>query len=321
VIHVITEKTAGMTNCTTGIPPESPPDSSLASAFRAFTAASNRLELAYTSLESEVLSLRQALDATTAERDAAWQTVRDHQLGDVLSRHQRLAALGEMAATLAHQIRTPLSAALLYASNATNPALAAARRDELLGRAIGALHNLEQLVSDMLGFARGATASNAPVALADIGLAVSDAAQALVRPGQQLNVTASTAGAMVCGNREALIGAVLNLVSNALQAGGKSATVAVSSRVDGRMAEIRVIDNGPGVAPDLRRRIFEPFFTSRADGTGLGLAVVKSVAEAHGGEIRVDSADIHDPAYHGACFVLRLPLAAGVGRLKEHQAA
>lgn len=294
---------------------------SLASAFRAFTAASNRLEAAYGSLESEVLSLRQALDTTTAERDAAWKSVRDQQLGDVLSRHQRLAALGEMAATLAHQIRTPLSAALLYASNATNAALAPVRRDELLNRAIGCLHNLEQLVSDMLGFARGATASDAPVQLADISLAVRDAAQALVRPGQRLSVTDSPSSAVVCGNREALIGAVLNLVSNALQAGGASAAVRVESRLDGRMAEIRVLDNGPGIPPVLRQRIFEPFFTSRAEGTGLGLAVVRSVAEAHGGEIRVGNADGQDHEFRGACFVLRLPLAAGVGHLREHHVA
>jgi len=310
VILVIAEETAGMSSST-----------SLASAFRAFTAASNRLEAAYGSLESEVLSLRQALDTTTAERDAAWKSVRDQQLGDVLSRHQRLAALGEMAATLAHQIRTPLSAALLYASNATNAALAPVRRDELLNRAIGCLHNLEQLVSDMLGFARGATASDAPVQLADISLAVRDAAQALVRPGQRLSVTDSPSSAVVCGNREALIGAVLNLVSNALQAGGASAAVRVESRLDGRMAEIRVLDNGPGIPPVLRQRIFEPFFTSRAEGTGLGLAVVRSVAEAHGGEIRVGNADGQDHEFRGACFVLRLPLAAGVGHLREHHVA
>jgi two-component system sensor histidine kinase FlrB len=321
VIPVITDKTAGMRSTTPDSGADSRVESHLESAFTAFTSASNRLETAYGALESEVSALRQALQATTAERDAAWQTVRDQQLGDVLSRHQRLAALGEMAATLAHQIRTPLSAALLYASNAVNPALAQERRDELLGRAIGCLHNLEQLVSDMLGFARGAAASDAPVALSDIALAVSNAAQALVRPGQKLRVSEAPPAAMVCGNREALVGAVLNLVSNALQAGGTTAAVRLDCRLDGRMAEICVLDNGPGVPAELRQRIFEPFYTSRIDGTGLGLAVVKSVAEAHGGEIRVDGAG--DPAAegYGARFLLRLPLAAGLGRLREHQAA
>lgn len=288
----------------------------LANAFAAFSYASGRLEVAYASLESEVSSLKETLATTTAERDAAWQAVRERQLDAVLTRHQRLAALGEMAATLAHQIRTPLSSALLYASNAANAGLAPARRDELLGRAIGCLHSLEQLVSDMLGFARGAAASNAPVALADIAMAITNSTPALVRAGQQLNVTAPPAAAVVCGSREALVGAVLNLVTNALQAAGPNATVDVESRLDGQMAEIRVTDNGPGVPAALRQRIFEPFFTSRPDGTGLGLAVVRSVAEAHGGDIRLDSSE-----GAGARFVLRLPLAAGVGHIREHQAA
>ncbi len=301
--------------------PEPRPEAHLESAFVAFTTASERLEAAYGSLESEVVGLQQALATTIAERDAAWQSVRERQLDSVLSRHQRLAALGEMAATLAHQIRTPLSSALLYASNAANQGLAAHRRDELLGRAIGSLNDLEKLVSDMLGFARGATASNAPVALTDITLAVNNAAHALLRPGQQLNVTVPSENAVICGSREALVGAVLNLVSNALQAAGATAAVRLETLITGAAAEIRVTDNGPGVAHALRQRIFEPFFTTRPDGTGLGLAVVRSVAEAHGGEIRVENAGHSSRNQSGACFILRLPLAAGIGHLREHQAA
>lgn len=305
-----------MTTTTPETPAAARDDSGLTSAFVAFTTASDRLEVAYGSLESEVVALRQALATATAERDAAWQTVREGQLDAVLRRHTRLAALGEMAATLAHQIRTPLSAALLYASNAANDGLAPARRDVLLGRAIGCLHSLEQLVSDMLGFARGAAASDAPVALADIATAVTNASHALLRPGQQLNVDMPPGSAVVCGSREALVGAVLNLVTNALQAAGSSAQVNVASQVTGQVAEIRVSDNGPGVPLAVRQRIFEPFFTSRPDGTGLGLAVVRSVAEAHGGAVRLDSS-----AGPGACFVLSLPLAAGMRQQLEHQAA
>jgi two-component system, sensor histidine kinase FlrB len=310
-----------MTSTATGTPSAISAEAGLASAFTAFTVASDRLETAYTSLESEVVALQRALAETIAERDAARQTVRDRQLDSVLSRHERLAALGEMAATLAHQIRTPLSAAVLYASNAANAGLAPVRRDELLGRAIGCLNDLEQLVSDMLGFARGATASNAPVALTDIALAVTNAAHALLRPGQQLQIGTPPDNAVVCGNREALVGAVLNLVTNALQASGPSASVRLETLVDGAAAEVRVTDNGPGVPAALRQRIFEPFFTTRAEGTGLGLAVVRSVAEAHGGEIRVESQDGSSREGHGARFILRLPLAAGIEHLREHQAA
>ena len=79
------------------------------------------------------------------------------KIEDLLARHRRLAAMGEMAAALAHQIRTPLAAALLYATNARRRELAAEQRDALLGKSIGCLHDLERLIGDMLQFARGAT--------------------------------------------------------------------------------------------------------------------------------------------------------------------
>ncbi len=132
----------------------------LKTALQSFSSASERLETAYAHLEAEVGSLKTALATTTEERDSARAEnaetgTRRRKVDAALSRHQRLAALGEMAATLAHQIRTPLSAALLYTSNAANPAIPQPRRDDLLSRAIGCLNNLEQLVGDLLGFARG----------------------------------------------------------------------------------------------------------------------------------------------------------------------
>lgn len=308
----------------TAAPADSRDPALLARAFASFTEASDRLEAAYGRLENEVAALKTALAHTTEERDQARAeqavaTLRQRKLHQLLSRHQRLAAMGEMAATLAHQIRTPLSAAILYAGNAANPALPATRRDELLGRAIGCLNDLEKLVGDMLGFARGAAASNAPVALNDLACAVRNAAQALVRPGQQLEVTEADAEVILRGNREALVGALLNLVTNALQAGGSTAEVRLDFRLAGQFAELRVTDNGPGVPAGLQRQIFDPFFTSKSDGTGLGLAVVRSVAEAHGGDVRVENQP------RGARFVLRLPLATGLTRLdaaqRDHEGA
>lgn len=292
------------------------PEAQLEAAFQAFSSASGRLEAAYAHLESEVVALRQALTTTTAERDAAWRTVRERQLDEALSRHERLAALGEMAATLAHQIRTPLSAALLYATNAASTQLAPERRDALLARAISSLHDLEQLISDMLGFARGATASNAPFKLQDLVTALQGAAESLARPGQEIVVGQAARGATLCGSRESLVGALLNLVTNGLQSAGAQARVTVSFAIDGSQAALRVADNGPGVPAALRARIFEPFFTSRPNGTGLGLAVVRSVAEAHGGSVVLE--DSHLP---GASFVLRIPLAASSSQVPTEQAA
>lgn len=231
------------------------------------------------------------------------------KLDEILARHRRLAAMGEMAATLAHQVRTPLSAALLYTSNAANPALPATRREELLERAAGCLQNLEQLVSDMLGFARGAGSSDGPVDLSDLLAAVESAAGALVRPGQDLCIHAAATPLRLTGNREALAGAILNLVTNAFQSSGPAARVEIACERRGLFVEIHVRDNGPGVPEHLRERIFDPFFTSRPDGTGLGLAVVRSVAEAHGGTIQVG-----DNLPAGASFTLRLPFGRAATR-------
>lgn len=291
----------------------------LKDALHGFSSASERLETAYARLEAEVSSLKTALAITTDERDSALAknadaSTRRSKVDTALSRHQRLAALGEMAATLAHQIRTPLSAALLYTSNAANPAIPPPRRDELLSRAIGCLNNLEHLVGDMLGFARGAVASNLPVDLGDIAKATENAAAALLRPGQNLAVQPAPADAIVCGNREALVGALLNLITNGLQATGASAAISLDFSVRGNTAELRVSDNGPGIPPGLHKRIFEPFFTSRSDGTGLGLAVVKSVAQAHGGEVHVEN----NPT-QGASFILRLPLTTALSALPTNE--
>lgn len=225
------------------------------------------------------------------------------KLEDVIARHRRLATLGEMAATLAHQIRTPLSAALLYASNAANRAIAGETRDAMLSRAIGCLNDLEKLVSDMLGFARGAAGSDGNFEPRDVIAAVRAASQAMVRPGQSLVFDDSPGGVRISGNREALSGALLNLVTNALQAAGPSAVVRLSVRQARDHVEFSVADNGPGVPARLRERIFDPFYTSRAEGTGLGLAVVRSVAEAHGGTVTVA-----DNTPRGARFTIWLPL-------------
>jgi len=226
------------------------------------------------------------------------------QLAELARRNQRLAAMGEMAATLAHQIRTPLSAALLYAGNAARSNLEPARRDQLLGRAIDCLHDLEQLVGDMLQFTRETSRDSARLTLDELLDAVERSAAALLGPGQQLTVARPRQSLRLAGNREALAGALLNLVANALEAAGSEARIQLHARPVANRLELRIADNGPGIATALRERIFEPFFTTRAAGTGLGLAVVRTVAEDHGGSIRIESS-----GPDGTTFLLQLPLA------------
>lgn len=231
-----------------------------------------------------------------------------HLVRDVLERNQRLSALGEVAARLAHQIRTPLAAAMLYGSQLTQPQLAPERRQELGARVLGRLRHLEQLVADMLAFARGPGAGSADLSVSAL---LEDVAQSLasrLKQGGQLTIRTRAPDLAVRGNRDALVGAIVNLVVNALDIAGVRAEVTVvASEPEPGLARIVVYDNGPGVPEPLRERIFEPFFTTRAGGTGLGLAVVKSVAIAHGGSVRLE------PESLGATFIIDLPARGRAG--------
>ena len=110
--------------------------------------------------------------------------------------------------------------------------------------------------------------------------------------------TLAVDGDLVC---QVLVG----LLSNAAQASAPGGAVTVRAAAVGDGVELSVSDEGPGIAPELRDRVFEPFFTTRADGTGLGLAVARQIVEAHGGHI-----DVGERAGGGARFTLRLPAAA-----------
>jgi len=106
-------------------------------------------------------------------------------------------------------------------------------------------------------------------------------------------------------DRRVLGRAVINIVENALQAmdSGGRLTVTVRPTDDGREALLRVQDTGPGLAPEVQRRLFEPYLSTKSSGTGLGLAIVRRAVEAHGGRIEVES-----ESGRGAAFTVRLPL-------------
>jgi two-component system sensor histidine kinase FlrB len=239
------------------------------------------------------------------------------RIEELLARHRRLAATGEMAAALAHQIRTPLAAALLYATNASRHELPGEQRDGLLAKAVTCLHDLERLVGDMLQFARGASLSGTRFTLNELLDGVETSLRPIVLGGQRLTIDGPAQDVTLAGNRETLASALINLATNALNAAGAGAEVQIVARAAGLQAEIIVVDNGPGIPAELRERIFDPFFTSRANGTGLGLAVARSIARAHRGDVT-----LVDATAGGTTFALRLPLAAGQATLdSQHRDA
>ena len=156
----------------------------------------------------------------------------------------------------------------------------------------------------MLQFARGAAASGQRFALDELLDSLETALGGILQPGQAVHITRPASRVFLAGNRETLAGALLNLATNALQAAGPAANVRIIAHASSLQAEISIVDNGPGIDADLARRIFDPFFTSRPDGTGLGLPVARSIARAHQGDVALLSG-----AAGATTFVLRLPVA------------
>lgn len=225
-------------------------------------------------------------------------------LRELLARQERLAAMGAMAATLAHQIRTPLAAALLYASQLTAAALSDGKRQQFADRVLDRLQHLERLIDDMLRFTRGGGQGASELSVRSLLEDLEAALAPQLPDAARLTVRCAVAELAISGNHDALLGALLNLAINAIQAGGPGVELEVTARSGPPgWIELVVADDGPGIAAEIEDRIFEPFFTTRSDGTGLGLAVVRAVAEAHGGATLLERA----PG-GGAVFGLRLPL-------------
>lgn len=218
-------------------------------------------------------------------------------------RNQRLAAMGEMAAQLAHQLRTPLTAALLYAGNLEYVDLPTSSRVSIAQKTVARLKHLERLIQDMLLFARGEVLGRESFSVADLLGELSHTFEPLAKSrGVEFSVADETAGATVTGHRKSLLGALTNLLENALQAVDAGGRVGLSARRDGTQILVAVQDDGRGMSGETAARLFDPFFTTRADGTGLGLSIARGVARAHGGSIEV----VSSPGA-GAEFTLSLP--------------
>ena len=224
-----------------------------------------------------------------------------HMMQVLLARQQRLLTMGELAAGLAHQIRTPLAAALLYASQMT---LANRSQEDIKRCAVKTVDNLKQLdklVNDMLAFAHGGAARE-PVSVSALLEQVAQWLRPALRAGVRLTIGTQAPNLMVRANAPSLVSAVLNLATNALQAAGATLDLELMARRSPEgYAQIIVSDNGPGVPQKIRERIFEPFFTTRARGNGIGLSIVKSVVEAHAGSVHLAESRV------GATFVIELP--------------
>ncbi len=227
------------------------------------------------------------------------------QLQQHLEHSRRLADMGRMAASLAHQIRTPLSSALLYVSQLNSMKSSSEIQQRFSARALQSLKGLEKLIADMLLFANGGGGERERV---DARQLLEQAVEPLRRKMQAQGIELAhdfAAGELpVEVNLTMVVSALQNLINNAMEAMPGGGRLSLSLHRGNPLLELGVRDSGVGIEPQLRSRLFEPFVTTREGGTGLGLAVVQAVAGAMGGEVYCEST-----VGEGSLFALRLPLA------------
>lgn len=207
-----------------------------------------------------------------------------------LAHYQRLSEMGRMMASLAHQVRTPLSAALLYAGHLMKPELRPEQRIKFAGKVKSRLENLELQVRDMLIFARGETRLEDRITIAQLFRELEDALDMpLLSWDADCDCINRVPELQLQCNKDSLLGAIMNLVNNALQAGGKGSELVIEAQLVGDKLGIEVRDSGPGMDAELCHKVMEPFYSTKSHGTGLGLAVAQVVAKAHHGEFMLRS--------------------------------
>lgn len=264
----------------------------LASILQTYNEVTERLKQSHDALAREVCRLRDKL----------------HEQNKELARRERLAALGQMAAGVAHEIRNPLGGIGLYASLLERDLADRPAQRELVRKLSAGIASVDSIVSDVLAFAGDSEPKRQTVRLQKIVEgALDQIAQRAELRHVRVTVDADLDAVEIHCDGAQIERALINLILNALDAapaGGRVWLRCDPFGFDRDRVGLVVEDNGPGISPKLVHRVFDPFFTTKDAGTGLGLAIVHRIAESNGGSVRAGQR-----SGGGASFVLSLPRA------------
>ncbi len=207
--------------------------------------------------------------------------------------NKTMAALGEMAATVAHEIRNPLGAMGVWAGLLDRDLDKGDPRKNTLNKIVDALSRLNRIVSNLLVYSRPVRAQFRPVPLEEILAEGADYVEIeSMRSERNVEVRrgwTDESRTMAVADPEKLSQVVLNLCLNAFQAMPEGGTLSLSCAREGNYATLLIADNGSGISSENLAKVFDPFFTTKENGTGLGLAIVKKFVEHHSGFVNIKS--------------------------------
>jgi len=249
-----------------------------------------------------------ALDSEPGQMIVLTDMTKTRQLQAELSQQQKLSSMGTMIASLAHQIRTPLAAAILYGSHLNGESLSESKKQQFSQHLMERLRFMDRQIADMLNFVRGDKKQKSNFKVEKLIETIKVACGVFAHPLTFEIDSDSVKNTMMLGDSDALVGAINNLVDNAIDSSTKKTPVVIKigtkkTGTNQQRLTIEVKDQGQGISNEDQKKLFEPFYSTKNHGNGLGLAIVQAVVTEHGGIVKVES-----KIAEGSRFILDFPL-------------
>lgn len=224
-------------------------------------------------------------------------------------RNEKLAAVGGLAAGVAHEVRNPLGVIRASASMVQESFDPGSEPHRACDFICDEIDRLNGLITSLLGFARPAEPRLEPVHPEKVIDRALDVCRGeLERRNIEVVRQADSAVPELVADPDLLVQMLLGLLTNAAEALGQGGCIELRLDADRDSVRLEVADSGPGIPPEEAEQVFEPFYTTKASGTGLGLAMTARIAQTHGGSIRVVPNSGASPDGAGACFRVELPV-------------
>ena len=251
-------------------------------------------------LEQEIKRYNEELEMRVDERTA--ELIETHKR---LVTQERIAALGRAAAQVAHEVKNPLAGLLLYSLHLKGKATNLSESElSLLDKIVQTINHLNSRVEQILGFARPIHLTLQSANLNHMVEGVLDLLRPQLQANKvqvQLSVDQQVEGMF---DESSMRGALMNLMLNSIEAMSSGGTLSVAARQTGETLQLEISDTGRGIPEEVAKKIFEPFYTTKEQGLGLGMPYAKKIIDQHGGTVSV-----HSKPGEGTTISITLPVA------------